>query len=206
MPRWRRSSSISWPAEVHRLTDPIDDAETRLARRASDGDPAAFGELVAQHSTSARRVATVVLGTTDGAADAVQTATLRAWRARDRIDPGRGFRAWYLRIVANTARNDRRARSRRVALAVKAGALPAPDVSTPDVAAVTAAEREIVVRGLNRLSAEDRLVVALRFFEDLSQADIARVLDCPVGTAKSRLSRALSRLRHVLANPMEEEE
>lgn len=149
-------------------------------------------------------MATVVIGTTDGAGDAVQAATLRAWRARRRIDPGQGFRAWYLRIVANTARNDRRSRTRRAALAVRVAAAPTIDAATPEVAVVTATEREIVVRGLNRLSADDRLVLALRFFEELSQADIARVLDCPVGTVKSRLSRAMSRLRRVLADDLEE--
>lgn len=172
-------------------------------QRACDGDATAFGELVTCHSKSALRVATVVLGTTEGADDAVQTATLRAWRARNRIDPGRGFRAWYLRIVANTARNDRRSRSRRAALAVRAATIPAIDVITPEVAAVTATEREIVLRGFNRLAHEDRLVLALRFFEGMTQAEIAQVLDCPVGTAKSRLSRAVARLRQVLASGSE---
>lgn len=148
-------------------------------------------------------MATVVLGTTEGAGDAVQTATLRAWQARNRIDPDRGFRAWYLRIVANTARNDRRSRSRRAALAVKVAATPPNQGVTPEAAAVTATEREIVLRGLNRLAAEDRLVLALRFFEDMTQADIAQVLDCPIGTVKSRLSRATSRLRHILSNDSE---
>lgn len=177
----------------------IDDTDRSLVQRACDGDATAFGELVTHQSASALRVATVVLGTAEGAGDAVQTATLRAWRARNRLDPDRGFRAWYLRIVANTARNDRRSRARRAALAVKVAATAPVATATPEVAAVTATEREIVLRGLNRLSADDRLVLALRFFEDLSQADIAEVLGCPIGTAKSRLSRALTRLRQVLA-------
>lgn len=176
--------------------------------RAGEGDAPAFGELVARHSTSALRVATVVLGSTEGAPDAVQTATLRAWRARHRLDPDRGFRAWYLRIVANTARNERRSRSRRAALAVKAAAVPTTDHTidtvTPEAAAVTSAERQIVLAGLNRLSADDRLILALRYFEDMTQSDIAQVLGCPVGTVKSRLSRAMSRLRQVLPSPSEE--
>lgn len=173
-------------------------------QRACDGDAAAFGELVAHHSTSALRVATVVLGTSEGAGDAVQAATVRAWRSRNRIDPDRGFRAWYLRIVANTARNDRRSRSRRAALAVRVAAIPARDVVTPEIAAVTASEREMVLRGLNVLPSEDRLVLALRFFEDMTQAEIAQVLDCPIGTVKSRLSRATSRLRQILSTESEE--
>lgn len=180
-----------------------DQTERQLVQRSCDGDAAAFGELVSHHSTSALRLATVVLGTTEGAGDAIQAATLRAWQARNRIDPDRGFRAWYLRIVANTAHNDRRSRTRRAALAVKVAATPIGEVVTPEVAAVTAEQRAIVLRGLNRLPAEDRLVLALRFFEDMTQADIAQVLDCPVGTVKSRLSRATSRLRQVLSTSME---
>lgn len=174
-------------------------------QRASNGDAAAFGELVTRHSTSALRIATVVLGTTEGAADAVQAATLKAWRAGDRIDPARGFRPWYLRIVANTARNDRRARFRRSALSLKASTIRQPTVDSPDIAAVTTAERESVLASLNKLSSADRLVLALRFFEDLSQAEMAEVLDCPVGTVKSRLSRALAKLRDGLADPADGE-
>ena len=136
-----------------------------------------------------------MLGTTEGAADTVQAATLKAWRASDRIDPAREFRPWYLRIVANTARNDRRARSRRSALNLKASATRQPTVDSPDIAAITTAERESVLASLNKLPPADRLVLALRFFEDLSQAEMAEVLDCPVGTVKSRLSRAMAKLR-----------
>lgn len=154
-------------------------------------------------AATALRVATVVLGTTEGAGDAVQAATLKAWRASNRIDPDRGFRAWYLRIVANTARNDRRSRSRRTVLAVRASTDPLVDDLTPEVAAVTAGERETVVRALNRLAPGDRLVVALQFFEDMSQAEMAQVLGCPTGTVKSRLSRALAKLQQALAEDPE---
>lgn len=169
-------------------------------QRACVGDAASFGELVSRQSTSALRVATVVLGTTDGAADVVQDATVRAWQARNRIDPERGFRGWYLKIVANTARNDRRSRSRRASLAVRAAAVVSLSAVTPETEAVTASEREMVVRALNRLSPEDRLIVALRFFEDMTQAEIAHVIGCPTGTVKSRLSRALTKLRRALSD------
>ena len=143
-------------------------------------------------------MAAVVLGTAEGAADAVQVASIRAWRAHDRIDPARGFRPWFLRIVANTARNDRRARFRRSALVLKASTVRNDVADGPDIDAVTADERQTVVDALNLLPPADRLVLALRFFEDLSQAEMAEVLDCPVGTVKSRLSRAMTKLRDVL--------
>ena len=61
--------------------------------------------------------------------------------------------------------------------------------------AITATERDVVVAALNRLDADARLVIALRHFEQLSEREMADVLGCPAGTVKSRLSRAMARLR-----------
>jgi RNA polymerase sigma factor (sigma-70 family) len=169
-------------------------------RRAREGDAAAYGELARRHRAAALRVATVVLGAPEGADDVVQQALERAWRAIVRVDPGRPFGPWLLRIVANAARNDRRSRGRRARLALRvAGRAGAgADAASPEEAAVTAADRETVVAALNRLAAGDRLVLALRHFEQLSEAEMAAVLDCAPGTVKSRLSRATARLREEL--------
>jgi RNA polymerase sigma factor (sigma-70 family) len=167
-------------------------------RRAREGDAAAFGELVARHRHSALRVATVVLGGETDADDVVQEAAVRAWRSMGSFDGARGFRPWFLRVVANGARNSRRARGRRSALAVRAGHRRQPDVTSPEERAVTDAERRRVVAALNRLDTGDRLVLGLRHFEQLSEAEMAVVLDCPAGTVKSRLARATARLRRRL--------
>lgn len=170
-------------------------------RRAGTGDTAAFGELLARHRSSALRVATVVLGAATGSDDVVQDADVRAWRARSTIDPDRGFRSWYLRVVANAARNARRSLGRRAALELR-GVRNEPRTMAPDPAerAVTAAERQVVVAAVSRLGADDRLVIALRHFEQLAETEIAEVLGCPVGTVKSRLSRAMARLRSELTD------
>lgn len=136
-----------------------------------------------------------MLGTEQGAEDVVQDATLRAWQAVRTVDPDRGFRSWFLRIVANCARNDRRSRGRRSTLTLRAAAQPAMPVPTPEQSAITDADHVMVVSALNRLSATDRLVIALRHFEQLNEAEMADVLAKPIGTVKSRLSRAMGRLR-----------
>ena len=172
----------------------IDD-ERCLVGAAGSGDAAAFGELLARCRTSALRVATVVLGTAVGADDVVQDASVRAWQAIGDVDPERGFRPWFLRVVANTARNGRRSRGRRAALAVRAGAEPVVPDAGPEERAVSNRERDVVLAAVNRLGAQDRLVVTLRYFEQLSEAEMTVVLSCAPGTVKSRLSRAMTRLR-----------
>jgi RNA polymerase sigma-70 factor, ECF subfamily len=173
----------------------ISELEQGLVRRVQAGDAAAFEELLAAHRASAFRVATVVLGGAFGADDVVQDASVRAWRSVSTVDAGRGFRSWYLRVVANTARNDRRSRARRTALALRVAAQPTRDVADPQEHAVTAADRRRVIDAMNGLGSDDRLIIALRHFEQLSENEMAEVLGCANGTVKSRLSRAMSRLR-----------
>jgi RNA polymerase sigma-70 factor (ECF subfamily) len=164
------------------------------------GDAGAYGELVARHRSSALRVATVVLGSASNADDVVQVASERAWRSIATVDPARGFRPWFLRIVANTARNDRRAAGRRRAAELRIALEPVDGrVPDPQGATITHAEREAVVAAMNRLDRDTRLVIALRYFEQLGEHEMADALECPVGTVKSRLSRAMGRLRSELA-------
>ncbi len=164
------------------------------------GDAGAYGELVARHRTSALRVATVVLGSASDADDVVQVASERAWRSIGVVDPNRGFRTWFLQIVANSARNDRRARGRRRAAELRVAARPVDgSVPEPETSTVTHAERDVVIAAMNRLDGDARLVIALRHFEQLTEAEMADVMACPPGTVKSRLSRAMDRLRAELA-------
>jgi RNA polymerase sigma-70 factor (ECF subfamily) len=142
-------------------------------------------------------VAAVVLGHGEGADDVVQDAAIRALAALGSFRPGAAFRPWFLRIVANGARNQRRAAGRRARLALRSAG-PATSPRGPEEEAVTDTERRLVLGALNRLRADDRLVIALRHFEELSEAEMSVVLGCPAGTVKSRLSRAMGRLRRAL--------
>lgn len=176
----------------------ISDTDQELLRRAQGGDADAFASLVAANRAGALRVATVVLGTASGAEDVVQDAATRAWRAIATVHGDGGFRPWFLHVVANGARNDRRSRGRRAALAVRAAGQRSPDALDPEAAAIGEDDRKAVIAAINQLHRNDRLVIALRHFEQLSEAEIADVLGCPLGTVKSRLSRATTRLRRRL--------
>jgi RNA polymerase sigma-70 factor (ECF subfamily) len=122
---------------------------------------------------------------------------VRAYGALRRFRTGAEPRPWLLRIVANAARNRRRAAGRRVSLALRSaqdrpsdGAAPSPE------AAVLAGEqRAELLAAIDRLGDEDRRIITLRWFADLSEREMAAVMDVPQGTVKSRLSRAMERLR-----------
>ena len=156
-------------------------------------DPAEFDALVRPATPNALRLATVVLGSRDGADDVVQVAMTRAWSAFDRYDPDRPFLPWFLRIVANTARNDRRQRGRRAALALRVGV--ATEEPSAEDGAMVHLDRTRMLAALNALGVEDRTVIALRYFDQLGEAEMAEVMECAPGTVKSRLNRARRRLR-----------
>jgi RNA polymerase sigma factor (sigma-70 family) len=175
--------------------------EAALVARARAGDHEAFGRLVARHGEVAFRTAYLILEDAAEAEDATQEALLRAHGALGRFRVGAPLRPWLLSIVANEARNRRRARTRRTALAERAGAerRPSDDVAPSPEGAVLAAERRGLLLGaLARLREHDRLVIQLRYLLELSEEETASVLGCRRGTVKSRLSRALERLREEL--------
>ena len=107
------------------------------------------------------------------------------------------MRPWLLAIVANEARNRRRAEGRREGLALRAAhELPSGDAApSPEGRVVAAEARAELLAGLERLRDDDRLVLACRYLLELSEEETARVLSVRRGTVKSRTSRALERLR-----------
>lgn len=168
-----------------------------LVARARRGDLGAFDELVRRHERSAIRVATVVCGS-GGAEDATQEGFVRAFRALDRFDVNREFRPWILRIVANAAKNRARGERRQVQLDLRErslhGSTPAEGHDAADLL-VAEEQRATVAAALARLPVQDRVVIAYRWFEDMSEREMAVALDVRPGTVKSRLSRAMTRLR-----------
>ncbi len=167
--------------------------------RARDGDLDAFEVLVARHTALAHRTA-VLLGAGADAPDIVQEAFIKAFRALPRFRPEAPFRPWLLRIVANETLNAHRAARRRAGaefrLAVGSPAEQLADaVETPETAALRAERRGLLLDAVRTLPRNQRLVVTCRYFLDLSEEETATVLGWPRGSVKSRLSRALGRLR-----------
>ena len=160
----------------------------------------AYEQLVRSYQDVALR--TAHLFAPDGDADdAVQDAFVKAYAALGRFRAGAPFRPWLLRIVANEARNRRRSAGRRAGLALRSAEDRRPDdaASSPESAVLAGEQREWLLAAVNGLRSEDRDVIAARYFLELSEAEAAELLGVPRGTIKSRLSRALVRLRAGLA-------
>jgi RNA polymerase sigma factor (sigma-70 family) len=180
---------------------PHDEREADLVHRARLGEVAAFEALVRDHQEIAYRAAFLVLGDGDEAADAAQEGFVKAYRALDRFREGLPFRPWLLRIVVNEARNRRRAAGRRAALALRAEGAEPPATSQPsaEASAIRGERRRELLAAVNRLNADDRLVLALRYFLERTDAEAAAILAVPPATFRTRLFRARERLRRLLA-------
>jgi RNA polymerase sigma factor (sigma-70 family) len=175
-----------------------DNGDDELVARAKTGDLDAFSALVARHQPLALRIAYTLVG--DEAPDVVQDAMVKAYRNLDRFRAGGPFRAWLLRIVTNESSNRRRSAGRRAQLALRVRAeISSGDTTlSPEEVAVAHERREVLAAAVARLPDMDRRVIALRWFAELSEAEMAIALDCAPGTVKSRLARAMDRLRHEL--------
>jgi len=178
---------------------PLEDAELVVLAKA--GDVHAYEELVSRYQGIAHRVAWLVARQAGEAEDAVQEAFVKAYDALPGFRAGAAFRPWILRIVANEARNRARSANRREGLALRAAAVdPGGAAPSPEAAAIAREDAEALMRGLARLREPDRLVIAYRYLFELSEAETAGALGIRRGTVKSRLSRALGRLRAELTS------
>ncbi len=175
--------------------------EAALVQRAKDGDVDAYQCLVRCHQATAFHVAVLISGNTADAQDAANDALVKAFYGLDRFRSGAPFRPWLLRIVANEARNRRRSSARRARLADRlrlAGQVSGTRTLSPDDAVVAAFEHRALFDAVCRLEPRDREVIALRYLAELSEAETAAAIGCAAGTVKSRLHRALGRLRGAL--------
>ena len=165
-----------------------------LLTRIADGDKLAFEILLTTFQSRLLTVAEAVIGEAVAAEDAVQETFVRVLRFAADADSCRDPRAWLFRICVNCAR-DMRARSlRRRGVPLEAASIHT-DTITPIGQLIAQEKYREVTHAIEELSERKRTVLMLRFTADLSYAQIASVLDVPIGTVKSRLHKALARLR-----------
>lgn len=175
--------------------------DRNLIEQARRGDVSAFEALVRAHQEVAFRTAWIASDGADDAEDAAQEGFMKAFAALPRFRAGAEFRPWLLTIVANEARNRRRSAGRRQALTLRlperaAGA--GAHEPSPEEAVLASERRTALIEAIRGLPDADREVIGYRYLLELTEAETAAALGVAIGTAKSRLSRAMERLRSVV--------
>ncbi len=200
--------------------------EQSLIARSQQGDRRAFNQLVERYQATAYALALRMVGSPDVAADVTQSAFLSAYRAIGSFH-GLSFRAWLLRIVSNGCFDHFRAQKRHPTASLDALLEGAPEGSVTGAGDIAGAGGEALTVALTdptydpeqlalrvemigaiqaallRLGAEQRLAIILSDVQGLTYEEIARVMDVPLGTVKSRLARARGQLRAILLRDRE---
>jgi RNA polymerase sigma-70 factor (sigma-E family) len=180
------------PGEAE-VVEGSDEIETDAIETAASDDAIGFEELVGTARPTLLRAAHSVTGRHEDAEDAVQSSLLKAMRAWQRVANQERWRqqAYVRQIVVNTCRSGWRKWGSRVAIGDVPETVNAPETDTID-------DREMLRQALARLPARQREVLMLRYYEDLTEAEIAKKLGCAPGTVKSSAARALRALRDML--------
>ncbi len=179
------------------------DAEARLIFDAVHGDQAAWEVLMRMHQEPVFRFAYLMCGDPDEADDIAQETFIRAFRALERFDLDRPMRPWLLSIAANLAHNRYRSLSRYLN-ALKS--LGRSETVAQELAAHERVEEigeghwqaQSLRQAVQRLGDKDRQIIYLRYFLELSTEEVAIIIGIPTGTVKSRLHRAVNRLREII--------
>jgi RNA polymerase sigma-70 factor (ECF subfamily) len=193
---------------VFSLNPPFVEAATpdteSLLERAQAGESAAFGEICRHYETRLLRQALTLCGNATLAEDLAQDTLVEAWRCLRRYNGRCQFFTWLCAILLNRYRNTVREK-RPVALSSLSGpdqdqfqnslGRLADQASLPDQAAQLREQSALVLQCINELPTKHQQVIYLRFYVDDSFEGIASALGCSVGTVKSRLFRAVDKLR-----------
>jgi RNA polymerase sigma factor (sigma-70 family) len=184
--------------------------EARTIKAAQQGSISAFNQLVMAYQGTAYNVAYRVIGDRDAAADACQDAFVKAYKAINQYRGG-SFKSWLMRIVTNTCYDQIRYKSRRPANSLEdmtenSGADSVKLVNgneRPEERVLRGELNDLLQVGISQLPEDQQIVLVLNDVQGFSYQEIAEIIDQPLGTVKSRLSRARRRLRDFLLQQQE---
>jgi len=180
----------------------VEKMQAQLVARAQAGDREAFSTLASAVSARLYATARLILRHPDRADDAVQDALVEAWRdIRGLRDPEK-LNAWLHRLLVRACHRHARREGRWRVVEISVPELQARgsrDAELVHDAAQGLADRDEIERAFRRLTDDQRTLLALIYFADLSLADVSIAIGVPIGTAKSRHHRAMVALRAALA-------
>jgi RNA polymerase sigma-70 factor (ECF subfamily) len=190
----------------------MEHGEQLLLERAKAGDVAAFEELIGAYQKKVFNLALRIIGNYDDASDLAQEAFVRIFKAISAFKEQSSFSTWVYRITTNVCLDEiRRRKNKKVVsidedIHVDDGEMKRQIVSSdpgPDEAAERSEVRRIVNDAINRLPEDQRVVITLRDLQGMSYEEIAKILDLPGGTVKSRINRARLALKNILTTDRE---
>ncbi|MGH3449449.1 MAG: sigma-70 family RNA polymerase sigma factor [Haloechinothrix sp.] len=184
--------------------DAVTPPDQHLISECLSGRPEAFGQLVVRYQDRLYHTLVGMLGSADDAHDAAQDAFVHAFSRLETFRGQSAFYSWLFRIAVNAAVSRKR-KSRRSAASLDAAReqsglepIDGHPASEPSYAMEVSENQRLVRRALAELSDEFRTVLVLKELEDLKYEEIAEIMDCPVGTVRSRIHRARAELRKTL--------
>jgi len=173
--------------------------ERALILDCQHGDKSAFGFLAKKYLQRAYHIALGLTGTHESALDLSQEAFVRAYRNIQQLDPQRKFFTWFYQILRNLCFNYLRDQQRHATAFSEIGEEVLETLSDQDADSAVNLEQaemqELVWKALNSLKPQDREIIILKDFQELSYKEIAEYLDCPGGTVMSRLYHARKALK-----------
>lgn len=187
--------------------------DQELVKRASKGDHRAFDLLVRKYQHRIFALISRYVRDQDEVQDVAQDAFIKAWKALPRFRGESQFYTWLYRIAVNTAKNHLVSRSRRPPgsdidaeeAEQYAGADGLRDIGTPDSVLMSEQLGGVINKAIEALPQELKTAVTLREFDGLSYEDIAAIMECPVGTVRSRIFRAREAIEQAMRPLMEQE-
>jgi RNA polymerase sigma-70 factor (ECF subfamily) len=178
-------------------------SDRALVYAARDGDMLAFDALFYRYRDGIFRLGLAITKDPSAAEEIAVDTFARAHRALARLEPDDSLRPWLYRVAVNLSYN-RRPRKNVVLSSLEDAAdeTVANEEGSPATLAEQAELRRLVLESVDALGPKHRIVVVLHYLNGLNLAEIAEVVDCPIGTVKSRLHYALRRLRtHLATHP-----
>lgn len=170
-----------------------------VIQQAMTGDKTAFSKLVWRYKDHIVNIAFGVIGNSQDAEDIAQEAFLKAYQSIGHLSSANAFYRWLVKITVNLSIDKKTANALRRAQPLESALPLSSPVHSPEIVAEQREQQQWVLAALERLTVEQRTVLVLREFQELSYEEITHILNIPLGTVKSRISAARSRLREILA-------